>query len=445
MRERRRQMNNDMSKALMRNYMRVALGAFLLAASTGVLLRFGLFQGMPAWAINFSAVRHAHSHLMYFGWGTLAIMAMIWRLLPRWTAQPLPRAVPWQMGLTAVAALLSFPAFWPNGYGVTQIGPAQLPLGSMVSGVNGLLWLFFAVLYWRATAHLASRPLPVQLWDWALVMLLLAFGGALGLVALIALDLRTVFLQQAMLHLFLETFATGWFTLALLGLFWAWIIDSSHTTAPRNLPTGFLAFALAPTFFIGMSPALVPPHIFWISAAANLIAALLLARHAWALWQRRDALPPLARVALAALSIHILIAPALLWPGVWRWSAATQLHIFYLHNLLLGWMSSGLLGLALALWFQPARLWRRLVSATWITGVGVMLLALVGLGLLGLAAPLSALTWLRIAAWASVIVAATIALVLLHALLPQKETEQTAHAASSQDTWPLANPTQTAR
>lgn len=416
----------------MRNYIRVALGAFLLAAATGALLRFGLFQGMPTWALNFSAVRHAHSHLMYFGWGTLAIMAMIWRLLPRWTQQPLPRAVAWQMRLTAVAALLSFPAFWPNGYGVTQIGSAQLPLGSMISGVNGLLWIFFAWLYWRATAHLPVRPLPIQLWDWALVMLLLAFGGALGLVALIVLELPSVFLQQIMLHLFLETFATGWFTLALLGLLWAWV--SVHAPLPRRLPTALLAFALAPTFFLGMSPALVPPHIFWLSAIANGIAALLLAWHGWMLWQRRAVLPPLAWFALAALTIHILIAPALLWPGVWRWGASTQLRVFYLHNMLLGWMSSGLIGLALALWFPMAQPWRRLTSATWVVGVGIMLLALAGLGLLGLAAPLSALTLLRIAAWAAVIITVAIAFILLRALLPQDDTAQPALASTPQET-----------
>lgn len=448
-------MEKQTGGTMMRTYLRVALGAFLLAASTGVLLRFGLFQGMPAWAQNFSAVRHAHSHLMYFGWGTLAIMALIWQLLPRWTQAPLPRAVPWQMGLTAVAALLSFPAFWSNGYGLTQIGPAQLPLGAMISGINGLLWIFFVLLYWRATARLAERPLPVQLWDWALVMLLLAFGGALGLVGLIALDQRSVFLQQTMLHLFLETFATGWFTLALLGLLWAWL--EGRVALPDTLPTRTLAFALAPTFFIGMSPTLLPPNIFWISAWANLIAALLLAWHVRGLWQRRHALPLLAWFALAALSVHILLAPAMLWPGVWRWSANTQLRIFYLHNLLLGWMSSGLLGVGLALWFPQVQASRRfiggrltggqfmwrLIHVAWFSGVGIMLAALAGLGMVGVAAPLSALTWLQIAAWGSVIIAVSIGLILLRALLPADDQTESTQARASQEAWPMTPPTQT--
>ena len=56
----------------------LALFALALAADTGVLLRFGLIHGMPDWAQNYGAVRHAHSHLMYFGWVTLALMTIIW-------------------------------------------------------------------------------------------------------------------------------------------------------------------------------------------------------------------------------------------------------------------------------------------------------------------------------------------------------------------------------
>lgn len=399
----------------MRRFMWWALVALLLAAWTGVLLRFGLFRGMPSWAQNLHAVRHAHSHLMYFGWATLALMAMIWHLLPRWTHAPLPRGVRWQMAATVLVAFLSYPAFWSNGYGVTEIGPVALPLGSMVSGWNGLMWLLFALLYRRATAHLGKRPLPVQLWDWAVLLLLLACAGALGMVILIALDHPSVFLQQAMLHLFLELFATGWFTLALLGLLWAWVGEQRQL--PRWLPTQSLALCLAPTFFLGMSPALVPPHIFWISAGGNAGAAMLLALHLWQLWRNRDALPLLARSGLVALAIHLAIAGMLLWPGLWQWSAATQLRIFYLHNLLLGWISSTLLGLAITLWFPLAPPWSRLLSSLWQGGVGIMLLALLGLGLVDLWPLLPALAWLRLAAWSSVLVAGCVGGILLAAHL----------------------------
>lgn len=410
--------------------MRLALLAFLLAATTGVLLRFGLVWGMPAWAQNWEAVRHAHSHLMYFGWATLAIMAMIWHLLPRWTQQPLPRGTLWQMRLTAVAAFLSFPAFWSNGYGTTTIGSAELPLGALVSGWNGIMWIVFAVLYARATAHLVTRPLPIQLWDWAIFLLLAAWSGALGLVILVVLDIHDIFLQQAMLHLFLELFATGWFSLALLGLLWAWLGQADALPA-HKLPTQSLALCLAPTFFLGMAPTLVPAHIFWIAALANLGATLLLGRHVVALWQRRAALPPLARFALAAFALHLLIALPLLWPGLWRWSALTQLRVFYLHNLLLGWVSSALLGLGIGLWF-PLRLPEmRLLRGVWMGGIGAMLLALLSLGLITRVALLPATFWLQLAAWSSGLILVGISWLVGRAFLATKNSAAENSAAEN--------------
>jgi hypothetical protein len=390
----------------MQRWMQLVLGAFLVAAITGVLLRFGLYRGMPAWAQNFTAVRHAHSHLMYFGWASLAIMAIIWHQVPRWTQAPRPRGVGWQMGITALAALLSFPAFWSNGYGLTPIGPAALPLGSIVAGWNALMWLHFAFLYTRATAHLTARPLPVQVWDGAIFLLLLACTGACGLVVLVVVDSSSLFYQQVLLHLFLELFATGWLTMALLGLLWSWV--GQQCPLPRWLPTQSLAFCLVPTFFLGMSPALVPTPLFWLSASANLAAALLLAWHLGALWQQRAYLPLLVRVGLVALSLHLLMALLLLWPGLWQWSAGTQLRIFYLHNLLLGWLSSGLLGLALALWFPLAPPWQRALGAVWAVGVGGLLLALLGLGLGNFGLPMPARLWLQLAAWSSVLVTGSI-------------------------------------
>ncbi len=386
----------------MRRFMQLALVAFLIAAMTGVLLRFGLFLGMPAWAQNFTAIRHAHSHLMYFGWATLALMALIWRLLPQWTHKPLPRVVYWQMSLTAVMAFLSFPAFWSNGYGLTQLGSAALPLGSMFAGLNGLMWIFFAIIYARVTASVVDRPLPIQLWDWAIVLLLLAFAGALGLTMLIVLGVENIFLQQAMLHLFLELFATGWFTMALLGLLWAWV--GQHTLQRVWLPTQSLALCLGPTFLLGVTPGLVPTSLFWISAIANFGAALLLARHLYLLWQQRAHLPLFVRFGLLALAVHLLISVAILWPGLWQWSGGTQLRVFYLHNLLLGWVSSGLLGLVAALWLALPGGWAQWLRAAWWGGVACMLLALLGIGILPVWPLLSARLWLQLAAWSSIII-----------------------------------------
>lgn len=401
-------------------FLYVALFALALAASTGVLLRFGMIYGMPDWAQNFAAVRHAHSHLMYFGWVTLALMVFIWHALPGYTGRPLSRAVTWQLAATSVFALLSFPAFWQNGYGLTQIGSARLPLGSMVSTFNGLTWFWFVFLYVRATRDLTPRPLPVQLWDWAIMLLLLASLGAAGLVGLVFSHLDNLFLQQLFLHQFLDLFAVGWFNLAVFGVFW-WQLGrvAAPFALPRWLPTMSLALLLAPTFVLGISPVLLPPHLFWLAAVANVGAAVLLAIHAVRYLRhaaRPLALPGLHVLAFGSLAVIIASAFVILIPGVWANNAAGPLRIFYLHDLLLGWVSSSLLILIDAEFALVS--WRRLRLATyalWELGVVVMLAALLGLGLTSVA-PVSALSLLQLAAWAAVPVAAA-AILLLGAAL----------------------------
>lgn len=387
-----------MQSPAIRPYLSVALFALTVAAATGALLRFGLGWGMPDWAINYTAIRHAHSHLMYFGWATLGLMALIWRSLGHYTGRGLPQGVHWQMGLSAFLALLSFPAFWANGYGLTRIGAFSLPLGSIVALLNAFTWFHFAWLYRRESRGLAFRSPAVQLWDWAILLLLLSSGGALGLIVLVLTGAQSLFLQQVFLHLFLDLFAVGWFTLALLGLLWA--RTGQQSALPGWLPIFPLALAIAPTFFLGIPPGLVPKPLFWAAAAANAVAALLLFWHIGAIWQRRERLTPLARFGLAMLAVHGLIALVLLWPGVWEWSGQTQLRVYFLHNFLLGWLSSGLLALLLEELGLGEAGWGRWLGWLWIVGVGVMLLMLLALGLLQFV-PLSALFLLRAAAWIS--------------------------------------------
>jgi len=400
----------------------LALFALTLAASTGVLLRFGIVMGMPGWASNFSAIRHAHSHLMYFGWVTMGLMVLIWHYLPQQTGRPLPKGVGVQMAVSAVLALLSFPAFWSNGYGLTQIGTIALPLGAMVSGLNGILWLVFAALYWRATWGLPTRPLTIQLWDWAIVLLCLAFSGALGFVGLVMGDKANIALQQIFLHLFLDLFAVGWFNLALLGVLWAWL--GASAIPDHWLPTRSLALLLVPTFLLGVAPPLISPTLFWVAATTNLGAAILLAWHLSALWPHRGHLPMLARFGLLILGVHIVSALCVMWPGFWQWSAGTQLRIFFLHNFLLGWVSSGLLGMVAVTNRRLAGSINCTLTTLWISGVGLMLVALLGVGF-SQVVPLRTADLLWAAAWSSIGPALVALWVLSQSLLANRSWAQT--------------------
>jgi hypothetical protein len=89
-----------------------------------------------------------------------------------------------------------------------------------------------------------------------------------------------------------------------------------------------------------------------------------------------------------------------IWPGVWRWSAGTQLRIFFLHNFLLGWVSSTLLAILLP--HDPQMRWGQgVITVVWIGAVTTMLAALLGVGFLQFN-PVPAVTWFWLAAWSSI-------------------------------------------
>jgi hypothetical protein len=284
----------------------------------------------------------------------------------------------------------------------------------------------------------------MQLWDWAIMLLLLASLGAAGLVGMVFSGSDNPFLQQLFLHQFLDLFAVGWFTLAVLGVLWAQVEQfppGSRPAAPlsplpRWLPTMSLAMLLAPTFLLGVSPAVLPAHLFWLAAAANVGAAVLLAVHivlylqavrngvAGALAPR---LPGLHLLTFGSLGVVLGIALLLLIPGVWADSASGPLRIFYLHDLLLGWISSALLILIdrkfnLVPWPQL----RLTIYALWEVGVVLMLAALLGLGFTRFL-PVSALSLLQLAAWSSALVAAAAVLLLIAALSPRGSVQTAEH------------------
>jgi len=362
-------------------------------------LRFGLAYGMPAGWGEFHNVIHAHSHTM-FGWTILALMTLIWRRLPAYTGQPLPRGVRWQMAATLLFSLSQLAAFWPNGYGVTQIGSAQLPLGAMSAGFAGLTWFWFMALYWRATRNMARTPQPVHLWNWAIILLFIASMGAMAEPGLMAAKIEIDFVKQLFLHLFLDLFTTGWLLLAVFGAIVAWLEDKKSM---NDLPAAkLLAVFLLPTFLLGMPPDYLPAWLFWIASFSNLAAAGVIAIYLYRFFRRRDDLPLLVKFGLLGLLVQIGSALLMIVPGVWAWGAGA-LRIFYLHDMLLLWTSSALLGLLAAEFGHRKCAWLNWAQWLWIVGVSVMWLALL-LGGFVRWLPLSGRSLLATAAWASVLI-----------------------------------------
>lgn len=351
-----------------------ALALFVLAGLTGALYRFAVaFVWTPdeMGGLVLGNVRHAHSHLMYFGWATPALMALMTHAVRRITGRPLHGVGP-VLAIVLVLALLAYPPFLLWGYTPAVIGAARLPLSVIAAGLNVIGWYAFAAVYVRATRDLDRGP-ALRVFDLALAFLVLSTVGAWGLPLSQAFGLANEPLKAALTHLFLDTFSEGWFVLGVLGLAYHAARESG-----RGLPLWpvFVAAAGVPfTFALSLPAGFVPA--LWkglASVGSGLVGVGLLAAVA-VLWQRLRSAPQgwLWRFALGLLALkaagQVVVAFA---PGV-NWAALHGLRILYLHLMLLGFVTLGLFAAAGAA-FPHVQGSRAMAAA-----VGLLLLSLLPL------------------------------------------------------------------
>ncbi len=325
---------------------RAALVGFVVAAATGAVFRGALLFGIPAgW--NLGYIRHAHSHLMYMGWATPALMAL---LLP---AAAMHRA---ECGRLARAhaliwaswtgALLAYLAFLWSGYDLVSIGEAELPLAAIVSGVNVLLWYGFAGVLW-AGGVVNGRSTSGRLSRLALALLLLSTAGAWGRAALPALGLTASIWADLSVHLFLDLFAEGWLTVGVLALMFRALPDDVRANNWGMLLV-VIGAALMPLLSLPAAD-LSPPLVLASRVGPVLLGAGLLS-YVPPLWRELKGAWRLPLLLLVAKSL-MLFAIALSGSSL---AAVPGLRILYLHTSLLGFVTLGLIAAARQRWGERA-------------------------------------------------------------------------------------------
>ncbi len=332
----------------------LALACFVLAGATGALLRFGLLYGFPA-ELQYVNVRHAHSHLMYFGWVTPALMALIAAWLPGLTGRPLARGMQKVIGLTLALSVVAYVFFLRYGYAPGEIGGVRLPFSVIAASLNMLAWYFFAGLYIKTTWK-TPRSRPLRFWDAALGFQFLASLGAWGIALLTILKIENFFWSLALTHLFLNIFADGWFVLAVLGLAFAALrVPASRLT---HWSEGLLLMGLPVTFLLGMPVSAVPANVRLVASFGGALAAAGLLGNIWALW--KQAAGTGWKIPLVFLALKSALALSITIPALARWAENAGLRIPYLHWLLLGFVTLGLLAAAQHAWgssFLPGKRW----------------------------------------------------------------------------------------
>lgn len=368
-----------------------ALALLTLAVAAGVFFRFGLAYGTTL-GFELANVRHAHSHLMYFGWTTPALFALIFSQVARRYGRPWPRGARPALWACLGAALLSFPLFWLFGYVPAELGGRRLPLAVMSAGLNMLVWYALVAVYARQTRGL-RRHLPLLCWDAALTFLVLASIGAWGLALLKPLRLDDPVWISALTHLFLDYFSEGWLVLGVLGLAVA-ALEAPPRPVRRALAAVVVGIPF--TFALGMPPDLVPPALRLVAGGGGLLTGAGLLALALLLAARRSAGAPGWTLPLGLLGLKALgQAVVSVAPGL-AWASAPGLRVLYLHLMLLGFVTLALMAAAEGTWGRSAVRGRPLFYVA----VAAVLASLVPL------TPLWPMPWpgaYRLAAWVSVL------------------------------------------
>ncbi len=317
---------------------RAALSCLVLAAATGLLWRTQTAFGLTHF--DFRLLRHAHSHLMFFGWVTPAAMALIARAaLKEVPGVRMPRKTLWA---ALALGLCSHPLFLAFGYGKAQVGNVALPLSVMVAGASTWVWYAFARWYVHSRRR-QTRSDEDRLGDFALGLLMLSTAGAWGLSLLLPLGVKDPVWTETLKSQFLSTFAEGW--LVAIGLY---VLHKAAPSAahPRLRAANWMLLSAAPFAFLStLDQATLPGWLAKFGSVTSVVLGLALLLHAAVLRQRRAYLAPLVFLTFAALA-RILVGVT---PHA-SWQALHGLRVVVLHAVLLGFVT-----LSLARAGQPHR------------------------------------------------------------------------------------------
>lgn len=319
-----------------------SLFTLALAALTGVLYRGAIAWGWDA-GTSLVNVRHAHSHLMFFGWIAPALFCVMVGGMARLRGRPVSLASRAVIGLALVLGMVTHPLFYCFGYGSVVVGGARLPLAAVVSGLAVLGWYGFAIV-WMRERRGSSRSPARMAWDLALAVLVLSTLAVWPLSALRPLGFSSERWAPVLAHAFLNTFSEGWLVLALLG------VAHAEGAAPAGLARRSALIVLAVSaplaFPLGVSRGLLPDGAYALASVASIAWGVALLAQLDGLrrterarsWRWRI---PLLLGALAA--VGKVLAGATPWVD---WSAGQGLRLVYLHVLLFGFVSLGVLGAA---------------------------------------------------------------------------------------------------
>lgn len=343
-----------------------SVACFVLAGLTGFLYRLGMIGWVPG-ELSLGNIRHAHSHLMFFGWAVpLPLYIIMQKIIDK--TDDVAKGISWmRYSIAAILffGLMAYPFFLFYGYRPVALGSATLPLSVIFSGFVMISWYGFIIGYWQSRSSLQDdESLP---WiDGALILLVVCSLGAWGVAVIQEWAPQSHLLMKSMTHFFLAAFTEGWVVLVICGILISELeIDKQNWWTSPQFALGAIAIGAPLTFPYGISESLLTPILLGTARFGGGLAAIGLLLVMGAIfrsgkWKHPIWIWPVALLILkGVMQLGASVVPSSFWlsdPG---------LRVLYLHILLLG----GLTLLAFA-WFNN----RSMVPNNYFYIIGVSIL-----------------------------------------------------------------------
>lgn len=316
---------------------KISLGCFVVAALTGFLYRLGMVGWLPG-DLALDNIRHAHSHLMFFGWAVPFPMVILLNYIVSKSDQKRVgvNLMRYSLAGTLTFGILAYPFFLLYGYRPVEFGSASLPLSVILSGLVMICWYGFLWGYQKVRDLL--REDSSQPWfDGAMIMLLICSLGAWGVAVVQAVDPSNHLFMKGLTHFFLATFTEGWVVLVLLAiLVMKFRPTSKHWKLTPNFWLGCIAIGAPLTFPYGIPESLLSPTLLTVARLGGGLAAVGLLGVSYTFiasgkWKHKLWGWCIGLLAFkAVMQLAVSVVPSSFW------LSDHGLRIFYLHVLLLG-------------------------------------------------------------------------------------------------------------
>lgn len=347
---------------MIQKWVRVSFLYLLLVGLLGCLLRLLFF--MPVAGVNFKYFLHAHSHVAFLGWIFNALFAaLLYAYLPgRFGRYKILFVL---LQLAVLGMLFTFPF---QGYAAASI---------VFSTLHIFLSYWFAIKFWIDTSakNVGELPFSLLFVRWGLVFMVISSLGPFALGVIMAKGLGGTNLYQLAIYFYLHFQYDGWFTFAVLGLFFR-LLEHNRIGFNKKGATVFLwlmVLACIPAYTL--SALWTQPHtsIYVIAGIAAVLQVIAIAYLFYTIKKQKAEMQQLfhpkvwwlLKFSFAAFVIKIILQLISAFPIIA--DLAYQVRNFtigYLHIVFLGFISVFLIA-----WFIQ----QQLLQYTKTTRTGIIL------------------------------------------------------------------------